>query len=137
MSQQFCTLMNIVLVSRLLFLHRDAPLTMPRAIGMVVLQVAGLFLFQFGGAWVALAVILMILSGVMYYLDRLPGTADLARPLVMIAAAIIGSVYFSAVVSLDFSARMIALIHDVSRYSSLLSTPEVLRWKDINLVLLV
>lgn len=134
MNQQFCTLMNIVLVSRLVFLHRDTPLTMPRAIGMVVLQITGLFLFEFSGAWTALAIILTILSGVMFYFENSLRTADLIRPLVMIATAAIGSVYFSSVVNLDFSGRVIEFVHNASRYTSLLSAPQVVRWSAINLV---
>lgn len=136
MNQQFCTLLNIVLVSRLVFLHRDAPLTFRRAIGMAIIQIAGLFLFQVGITWIVLAVALLALIWIEYDYERRHTNHDLGRLLTLFSTVVVASVFFSDYVGLQLSTKTAVFARSAGRYFSLIDTRDAMPLPTINLIVM-
>jgi hypothetical protein len=136
MSQQFCALVNIVLVSRLLFLHRDSPLTFPRMVGMVTLQIIGAFAFRLSFAWLGLVAFVIGMAIISYQLERRSVNRDLLRPLILLVTGLGVSVVISKPIGLEFSTSVASLIAGIGKYSSLTTALGSVKWSVANMLVL-
>lgn len=132
MTPEFYYLLNVILVSRLLFLPGDTPVPLKAATLMTLLQIAGLLILQFDyGLWV-LFILLAAFNFGFSLLERKWQNLDVVRLSSLLVNIILASIFLSQWIGLEFSYDRIAFLQQLRNYSVLLDWSEKANFSAIN-----
>jgi hypothetical protein len=124
MSPEFFFMVNVVLVSRLVFLFRDGPLTAGGLVFLFTVQAVGLLAFQPGIAW-AILLGLLLLNGLAFHRlekRRIPNKG--LRLLSLTVQIVLLSVFFSPWIGISFNSGLFDSLAGVGRFSVLVTLLE-------------
>ena len=124
MTQEFYYLLNVILVSRLLFLPGDGPVPLKAALWMTLLQIAGLLILQFDYRLWVLLILLAAFNLGFSLLERKLQNLEVVRLSSLLVNVILASIFLSQWVDLEFSYDRIAFLHQLRNYSALLDWSE-------------
>ncbi len=136
MSPQFCHLMNIFLISRLLFSFSDEPLTHKRVAFMTLLQLAGLSVYQPNLALAAMTISLIVFNCLFNFLERKGDRINELRFLSLLVYAVLFSVFFSPWINLDFNRGLLRALQGLEQYSLLMTPAGGIDWLESGTVLM-
>ena len=128
MPEAFFYFLDITLFSRLVFAFRDRPITQRRLFVMLGLQVAGMLLLQMRLAFFLLVLVTIGMGVLLYYLEKKNRRLNEIRLLFLIAYLLLGSLFFSAWIGLDFSPRLAGGMQSAASYSLLLAALLKVDW---------
>jgi len=136
MSPQFCHLMNIFLISRLLFSFSDEPLTHKRVAFMTLLQLVGLSVYQPNLALAAMTILLIVFNSLFYFLERKGDRICELRLLSLLVYTVLFSVFFSPWINLDFNRGLLRALQGLEQYSLLMTLAGRIDWLESGTVLM-
>ena len=136
MSPQFCHLMNIFLISRLLLSFSDEPLTHKRVAFMTLLQLLGLSVYQPNLALAAMTILLIVLNSLFYFLERKGDRVYELRLLSLLVYTVLFSVFFSPWINLDFNRGLLRALQGLEQYSLLMTLAGRIDWLESGTVLM-
>lgn len=104
MDLQLCFLLNVVLLSRLVFTFTDTPVSRKQTAGMIVLQSIALSVYELRPVLVLLAGVLIAVNVLFYYLEgRLKKQTNELRLLSLLAQVVVLGILFSPGLSPGFN----------------------------------
>ena len=121
MSPEFFFMVNVVLVSRLIFLFRDGPLTAGGLLFLFTVQAVGLLAFQPGIAWAILFGLLVVNGLVFHGLEKNRNPGKGVRLLSLAVQIVLLSVFFSPWIGISFNNEIFSSLSGISRFSILVS----------------
>lgn len=136
MSPQFCHLMNIFLISRLLFSFSDEPLTHKRVAFMTLLQLAGLSVYQPNRALAAMTISLIVFNSLFYFLERKGDRIYELRLFSLLVYTVLFSVFFSPWINLDFNRGLLRALQGLEQYSLLMTLAGRIDWLESGTLLM-
>lgn len=135
MSLQFCYLLNIILVSRLIFTFTDEPVNRKQTATMALLQIVGLFVYEMSYVLAILAGVLLVINFLFYFLENRYKKTNELRLISLLVYVIVLSIFFSPWGNLDFNSELPNLQQSLAKHSLLFSMVSV-DWLEFNIVLL-
>lgn len=136
MNSEFFFMVNVVLVSRLVYLFRDGPLTSGGLFFFFTVQIAGLLAFQPGVAW-AILLVLLFLNGVVFHrLEKGRNPTTGFRLLSLAVQLVLVSVFFSNWIGISFNNELLSSLAGLGRYSILVSLLEKINRPGSSIVLM-
>ena len=124
MNPEFFFMLNAVLVSRLVFLFRDGPLTTGGLFFMLTVQAVGLLAYQPGIAWAILFVLLLVNGLAFHRLEKNRSSSKGLRLLSLAVQIVLLSVFFSPWLGISFNGEIFASLSGIGRFSILVSLLE-------------
>ena len=133
---QFCYLANVIMVSRLVLTFRDDPVARKQTAIMMLLQIAGLLVYEIGYALAILMGTLVAINVLFHFLENRLGKTNELRLLSLLICTIVLSTFFSPWIDLDFNPGLSNLSQSLGHYSLLLAPAGSVDWLKFNIVLL-
>jgi hypothetical protein len=134
MPVAFFYFLNLILISRLVFAFRDVPITRTRLAVMLGVQIIGLLVLQMRLPLLILALLLVGLGMLIYFLERKKRHLNEIRLLSLLVYLLVGSVFFSAWVGLGFSQGLASFSQSWGKYTVLLGGDGKIEWLRLHLV---
>jgi hypothetical protein len=136
MSLRFCFLLNVILLSRLVFTFQDNPVSKKRTLVLILLQFIGLLVYKLDFTWVLLAIILGLVGVSFHFLERRYQKVDLLRLLSLLIYVSILSVFFSSWVNISLNPGISGNIDRAGNYCLLFTNLKDIDWLKLNILAL-
>jgi hypothetical protein len=136
MSPEFTFLLNVILVSRLVFVFREERLTPAGLIILLVIQEVGLFAFQPSPAWGILMALLLLLASVSHALEQRVRANGLTRILTLALQVILASLFTAPSLGVTFNIARLAWLASLDRLTTLVSMVKTIAVHGSDVVLL-
>ena len=136
MNQPFVHLMNIILVSRAVYIFKDTPVSRKNFIVMLTIQLAGLFSYRMNLAWWILFLLLSAQAIVAQLVEMKSKKTEGARIGSLVFTVILLSVFFSPWIQLEFNPAPFAILASLQHYTLLFLPIDAARWKELSIFLL-
>ena len=136
MSLQFCFLLNVILVSRLIFTFTDYPVERKQAATITVLQMMGLLAYETKYVLAVLAGTLIIINVLFHFLEIKSKKINELRLLSLLAYVVVLSISFSPLVNLNFNSGLSSFVQSLGHYSFLFALIKNVNWLKFNILLL-
>ncbi len=117
MSPEFFFMVNVILVSRLVYLFRDGPLTVGGLLFLFAIQTIGLLVFQPGIAWAILLCALLLNGYAFHRLEKGHNPTTGFRLLSLVVQLVLLSVFFSPWIGISFNSALLSSLAGLDRYS--------------------
>ena len=118
---EFSYLLNIVMLTRLLYGLKDRPVTAKKTVLVICLQIALLFPFKLSPALFILLILIVLLNIWIYYSEAKTKNLNSFRALSIIAFIIVTSIFTSPAVNIKFNYSLIPFFNVLKNYSSILA----------------
>ena len=136
MNQQFFHLLNFVLVSRLVYVFEDSPVSRRRFLSMVLIQIVGLFSFAVSITW-GILLVLMVGQAILFQVyETRTGSSEGTRSVSLLVTIGLLSVFFSPALCMPFNPAPFAAIGRLGEYSLLMLPFNSIRWEHAGVVVM-
>lgn len=135
MNLQFYFMLDIIIISRLVFTLRDSLLTKKLLIFLSLIQTIGLLIYQVNIA-LFLAIFLIINNIFFYWLEHKKFDINKLRLLSLLTSVIILSIFFSEWIGLDFNQNLFGHIKKLEKYSLLFLAMRKINWLEFSITLM-
>ncbi len=132
---EFSYLLNIVMLSRLVYGFKDQPVSTLKIIITVCMQLLFLLVFEPSMALLFIIIILILLNASTYYFENKLKSLNAFRFISIAAFVIVLSLFTSPEINIKFNKNIYPLFERVKNYSSLLSGIKVRELFNISLLL--
>jgi hypothetical protein len=136
MTPEFVFLMNVVLLSRLVYIFRDDRLHAGGLFMLLTVQVIGLLAFQPGVAWGVLLVLFVVVALYFHVRERRSTETEGVRLLALGLQMIVLSVFCSPSIGLTFNSTVLSWLTSLDRFTTLAPVVRGFGGHDNSLVLL-
>ncbi len=136
MNQQFFHLLNFVLVSRLVYVFEDAPISRRRFLAMVLIQVVGLLSFEISITWGVLLVLMIGQAILFQRYETRSGGSEGNRSFSLLITIVLLSVFFSPALCIPFNPAPFGAIDRLGEYTILLLPFRAIRWEHAGVVVM-
>jgi hypothetical protein len=103
---------------------------------MILLQIAGLLVYEVGYALAALAAILLVINVLLHLVEHRTDRIKVPRMVSLLVYVTVLGVFFSPVVDLSFNPGLPALLQSIGQYSLFLAAALNADWHRANIILL-
>lgn len=132
---EFSYLLNIVMISRLIYGVKDTAVTGQKTAIVIIIQFIMFLVFKPSAALILLLTSVIVLNLSVYYLERRLKNLNLFRLVTIIIFLIIISIFTSQSVNISFNENVPAIFNNLKNYSSLLA--DILKFNVFNLSLIL
>jgi hypothetical protein len=136
MKSEFIFLLNVVLLSRLVYVFREQRLTGWGVAALIGVQVFGLLFFTISGSWALLAALLIITALAGDLFEKHSRSIGLVRLVTLFVQLVLASVFTAAAVGLAYNHSLLEWVGTLDRLTMIVALARVVAVPGSDVVLL-